>query len=486
VISPDLTAHEKPFQIVPGNPITRDVTGEEVYSSIYSMAESPLEAGVIWAGANDGPVHVTRDNGKNWTDVTPKGLFPGGRVQNIDASARRKGSAYIAVYRYLREHDLNPYIYRTDDYGATWTKLTDGTNGIPADHPTRVVREDPEREGLLYAGTEFGVFVSFDNGVRWQSLQQNLPATPVTDIRVHRGDLVIATMGRSFWIMDDISPLRQMSSSPSFTLLQPSTRVRYRRAGGGRSGSPQYPPVALPIDYILPAGFAGPIALELSDASGRLVRTIRARTGGQRAGSSRRGAESDDPDAPSGGRGRGSAALLGTKAGHNRYLWDYRWSNGGPLVAPGRYTARLGSHSHVFEVVVDPAVLRDGITVDDLVAQQEFLLRVRDAQAEATELRTRIQRTMEQMAVPYPPSPGPGERTADIRYAHPLQGLWARVATAPGTYEQGMLIDQLANIARAEGGADQKVGAESRRRLDDLLAEMKAVTTEFEKISGGQ
>ncbi len=145
VISPDLTWNDPKYQIVPGSPITRDVTGEEVYSSIYSMDESPIERGVIWVGANDGPVHVTRDNGKTWKNVTPKDLPPGGRVQNIDASHLRRGSAYIAVYRYLFEHDLKPYIYRTDDYGATWTKLTDGTNGIPVDHPTRVVREDPER-----------------------------------------------------------------------------------------------------------------------------------------------------------------------------------------------------------------------------------------------------------------------------------------------------------------------------------------------------
>lgn len=194
VISPDLTAHEPEFQIVPGNPITRDITGEEVYSSIYAMTESRLERGVLWVGANDGPVHVSRDNGKTWKNVTPKNLPPGGRVQTVEDSPHRKGSAYIAVYRYLREHDLKPYIYRTDNYGETWTLLTDGTNGIPADQPTRVVREDPARQGLLYAGTDFGFFVSFDNGRHWQTLQQNLPATPVTDIRVHRNDLVILSL----------------------------------------------------------------------------------------------------------------------------------------------------------------------------------------------------------------------------------------------------------------------------------------------------
>jgi photosystem II stability/assembly factor-like uncharacterized protein len=171
-ISPDLTANEPQYQIVPGNPITRDVTGEEVYSSIYAMIESRLENGVIWVGANDGPVSVTRDNGKTWKRVTPPAIGPGGRVQTIEDSPHRRGTAYVSIYRYLREHDLKPYIFKTTDYGATWTSLADGKNGIPIDHPVRVVREDPAREGLLYAGTEFSAFVSFNGGRQWQSLAQ--------------------------------------------------------------------------------------------------------------------------------------------------------------------------------------------------------------------------------------------------------------------------------------------------------------------------
>ena len=496
VMSPDLTAHEKDYQVVPGGPITRDVTGEEVYSSIYSMDESPLERGVIWIGANDGPVHVTRDGGKTWKNVTPPDLPPGGRVQNIDASHIRKGSAYVAVYRFLREHDLKPYIYRTDDYGATWTRLTDGTNGIPDDHPTRVVREDPERAGLLYAGTEFGIFVSLDNGLRWQPLQQNLPATPVTDIRVQRADLVIATMGRSFWIMDDIGPLRQMAGAGTeLTLLRPSSRIRYRRAGGRRGAAPQYPAVALAIDYLVPEGFSGPLTLTISDAQGRNVRTMDSTAAGRR-GQGRGTTAPDepvDPDmAPAAGRGRGAAAPLTTRSGHNRYMWDYRWSNNGPMVAPGKYVASLASASagsasppHLsreFEVQVDPGVLRDGMTVADLVDQQNFLLRLRDAIADATRLRTATQQAMQKADIQPARSPGPGQSINNIEYNHPLQRIWARLVTAPGTYEQGMLIDQLGNIARAEGGADQKVGAESRRRLDDLLAEMKAIEAELRKV----
>ena len=195
-ISPDLTAHPEGTQGASGEPITRDATGEEVYSTLYSIRESPVQKGVIWTGSNDGLIHVTRDDGKTWTNVTPKGLPPGGRVQNIEPSPHRAGTAYAAIYRFLLG-DFAPYIYRTDDFGKTWTRLTDGKNGIAADEPTRVVREDPDRAGLLYAGTEFGMYISFDNGAHWQTFQLNLPDTPVTDIKVAHKDLVLSTQGRS-------------------------------------------------------------------------------------------------------------------------------------------------------------------------------------------------------------------------------------------------------------------------------------------------
>jgi photosystem II stability/assembly factor-like uncharacterized protein len=495
VISPDLTAHEPDLQVVPGRPITRDVTGEEVYSSIYSMVESRLEPGVIWVGANDGPVSVTRDNGRTWKRVTPTDLPVGGRVQNIEDSPHRKGSAYIAVYRYLREHDLKPYIYTTNDYGATWTRLTDGSNGIPDDFPTRVVREDPNRAGLLYAGTEFGVFMSFDNGQQWQALQQNLPATPVTDIRVQRQDLVISTMGRSFWIMDDVSPLQQLplsSSQPS--LLQPRDVIRYRYAAAPRGGSsvPQYPPVAAAIDYLLPPGFSGDVAIEILNSAGTVVRTVRSAGEESGAGGGRGGrvsnAASDAPSAeqeeagspqPSGGRGRGGAVPLTARAGHNRYLWDFRWSDNGPMVAPGRYTVHLTtgsvSQSKSFTVKVDPRVTKDGVTQSDLVAQEQFLLKVRDAIAQANGLRGRLQQAMQQKGIQPPPAPGVGESPESVQYSDALQGLWARLVPAGGAYPEPMLIEQFQNIQRMVGGADQKVGQEAIKRFDDLMKELKAI-----------
>jgi hypothetical protein len=172
-ISPDLTANEPDKQVISGEPITRDITGEEVYSTIYAFRESPLEKGVIWTGANDGPVHVSRDGGKTWTNVTPKACRPEAACRT-SRSRRTAGLGLHRVYRYLLD-DWQPYIYGTDDYGATWRRLTDGTNGIPADYPTRVVREDPDREGLLYAGTEFGLFVSFDNGAAGSRSSRTCP-----------------------------------------------------------------------------------------------------------------------------------------------------------------------------------------------------------------------------------------------------------------------------------------------------------------------
>ncbi|HXH06977.1 MAG TPA: hypothetical protein VNI83_10340, partial [Vicinamibacterales bacterium] len=299
IISPDLTANEPDKQVISGEPITRDITGEEVYSALYAIEESRLERGVIWAGSNDGPVHVTRDGGRTWTNVTPKDLPPGGRVQTIEDSPHRKGSAYIAVYRYLLG-DFRPYIYRTDDYGKTWTRLTDGTNGIPADTPTRVVREDPDREGLLYAGTEFGLYISFDNGRRWQPFQLNLPATPVTDIRVHRQDLVLSTMGRGFWILDNITPLHQLPPAGAATptagnggrssdgahgqsaaanaralLFRPRPAYRLQVAtSGGRPDLPEYPAAGAQIDYYFAETPRGPVTLEILDAAGRTVRRL--------------------------------------------------------------------------------------------------------------------------------------------------------------------------------------------------------------------
>lgn len=487
-ISPDLTAHEKEFQVVPGRPITRDISGEEVYSAIYAFTESRLEQGVLWVGANDGPVHVSRDDGRTWKNVTPKGLPPGGRVQTVEDSPHRKGSAYVAVYRFLREHDLRPYIYVTNDYGENWTLLTDGTNGLPEDHPTRVVREDPDREGVLYAGTEFGMFVSFDAGRRWQSLQLNLPATPVTDLRVHRKDLVISTMGRSFWILDDVSPLHQLAdlrmTAATPVLLTPRDTIRYRHATMGSGPDvPEYPPVAATVDYVLPAGFAGHVSLDITDSTGRLVRSLApgttAASSGQAMGGPRRAA------APPG--------TITVKPGHNRVRWDYRW-NAGPLVAPGTFHVRLTAGATTttksFVMRIDPRVTADGVTESDLVEQERFLLQLSATIDEARHLQRRLEQGMKSAGVPTPGPLAAGQRTfdpahgfADPRYTNALQVLWARLVSVPEPYPQRMLIDQFQYLQRMLMRADQRVGRDAYQRYDDLKIELDAIRAEVDKAA---
>ena len=470
-ISPDLTAFEPDKQVLPGTPITRDITGEEVYSNIYAALESRLERGVLWAGANDGPVHVSRDNGKTWTNVTPKDLPAGGRVQNIEDSPHRKGSAYIAVYRFLREHDLRPYIYRTDDYGATWTKLTTGTNGIPADYPTRVVREDPAREGLLYAGTEFGMFLSFDNGAHWQRFQQNLPGTPVTDIRVHRHDLVVATMGRSFWIMDNITPLHQLAGrhesivrTPAY-LFEPRAAYRMRyAANAGNPGEPEFPPPGADFDYYLAGEPTEPIALEIRDAKATEVPTI---PGGRAAPAAAA------PPGVVGGWGGGGATTLSKKAWHSRFRWDLRHGAGGPLVVPGTYQVRLTmgewSQSRTIEVRIDPRVAADNVTQADLEEQLDLSLKVRDAQAEARALAGALGQARDRFK-------------ADPAKLKAVQALLDRVVTAPIVYPQPMLIDQFSSIARMIGQADQKPGKDAWDRYHDLMQEMASIKDALAKL----
>jgi photosystem II stability/assembly factor-like uncharacterized protein len=542
IISPDLTAHEAQYQIVSGNPITRDVTGEEVYSTIYSMIESRLERGVIWVGANDGPVHVTRDNGKTWKNVTPPGLV-GARIQTVEDSPHAKGRAYISAYRFMREHDLKPYIYRTDDYGATWTLLTDGRNGIPGDYPTRVVREDPKQPGLLYAGTEFGFFVSFNAGRNWQPLQQNLPVTPITDIKVHRNDLVISTMGRSAWIMDNVTPLQQLaaiasgtrpaptaqasaSSAPSglaLSMVQPRVSlaslfdqaaapaappatagalpatlifapreaIRLRNSAAPASpDEPEYPGTSAQIDVYFQSAPAADTKVEITDARGQVLRAFTVLpAGGAPAG----GQEMRGPFR----RGAGSSPGLKPEAGMQRLTWDLRFPGpwapnapeggpGGPLVPPGKYTVKLTAGgqttTRTLEVKSDPRVLADGVTDGDLSEQVKLQLSVRDAVSDARKLQVSIEDAMKAAGVKPVATATPGATPASTKYDHPLQQLWAQVATTPGIYTQGMLVDQLNNVQRMIGQADQKVGKDAYDRFSDLQQELARLQAEFAKM----
>lgn len=476
VISPDLTAFESDKQVISGEPITRDITGEEVYSTIYAFRESTLEPGVLWAGANDGPVSVSRDNGKTWKRVTPKDLPPGGRVQNIEPSPHRKGSAYIAVYRYLL-NDWQPYIYLTNDYGATWTRLTDGKNGIPADSPTRVVREDPDRAGLLYAGTEFGMFISFDNGAQWQAFQLNLPVTPVTDIRVHRKDLVLSTMGRSFWILDNVSPLHQFSETVATQLLPPRTAYRTRYAGGaggsGRSAAPpEFPPPGAQIDYVLAEAPSGELKLEVLNSLGKVIRTATSSAAAPTQ-AERPVALGGDEEMRGPGFGGFAARPLTKRVGLNRYTWDLRIDGGGPLVVPGKFTLRLSadgwSKTQPLTVELDPRLAKDGVTLLDLREQFDLLVNVRDTISEARKLSQRLDTLLRE--------------NKDAALTPQLRDLRAKLVTASGPYPQPMLIDQLNSLSRMAGAADRKVGRSAIQHYGVLKQQLAALKAELGKLA---
>jgi photosystem II stability/assembly factor-like uncharacterized protein len=518
IISPDLTAKEPQYQIVSGNPITRDVTGEEVYSTIYSMIESRLERGVIWVGANDGPVHVTRDNGKTWKNVTPKDLI-GARIQTVEDSPHMKGRAYIAGYRFLREHDLKPYIYRTDNYGETWTLLTDGRNGLPIDHPTRVVREDPRQAGLLYAGTEFGFFVSFNGGRNWQSLQQNLPTTPITDIKVHRNDLVVSTMGRSAWIMDNVTPLQQLASMlsgpratgaghdggeyeqaaaagglPPVALFQPRDTIRYRSSTAPLTrDQPEYPAQFAQFDLYFASAPGAETRLEVLDAGGTALRTWNV------APPKSAGAPAQEMRGPF-FRGGGGSSSIRAEAGMQRISWDLRYPGpwtaqnpnggpGGPMVPPGKYTVRLTAGgqtiTRTFQLVSDPRVAADGVTDAAITEQVKFQLQVRDAISDARKLQQSIEQAMQKAGLKAQLAPGlPGDSPSTTKYDHPLQQLYAKVVDTPGIYTQPMLISQLNNIQRMVTQADQRIGRDAHDRYADLIKEMQAIEAQLKKIGG--
>ena len=473
-ISPDLTANKPQYQMASGMPITRDITGEEHYQVVYAIRESRLERGLIWAGANDGPVHVTRDGGKTWTNVTPKDLPPDGRVQNIEPSPRSAARAYIAVNRFLLG-DEQPYIYRTNDYGKTWTRLTTGQNGIPADYPTRVVREDPAREGLLYAGTQYGMFVSFDDGAHWQRFQQNLPGTPVTDIKVVGSDLAISTMGRSFWVMDDVQPLRELSqqvASKPRHLFQPRDAYRMRYGGGfgpQNPASPQYIRPGAIVDYYFAQSPAGEVKLDFLDAQGNVIRAF----------------SSEGPAAASqmqlGMRApvmvQAVSPRLDKGAGMHRFTWDLahpgawdespqRAGSGGPLAVPGSYQVRLSaggwSETKSFRVLMDPRIAQDGVTLADLEGQLGLSLKVRDALGEARMALQRVRDTKKTQ-----PQNSEGWRRLDA--------IETQLATASANgirYPQPMLIDQLSYLYGMITQSDQKVGRDGFERYDELRKQL--------------
>ena len=419
VISPDLTRNDITKQEASGGPPTKDNTGAEYYCTIFAFAESPITSGLFWAGSDDGLVHISRDGGTSWQNITPADLPEWALINSIEPSPHDPAVAYVAATRYKWD-DFEPYLYKTSDYGVSWTEIT---TGIAENDFTRVIREDPARRGLLYAGTETGIHISFDDGARWQSLQLNLPVVPIHDLVIKDTDLVVATHGRSFWILDDITPLRQdnkeVQQLPAY-LCKPRTTIRFmvnfgftRAALSGNfyrdSDNTQIvsrreerpgnitierplnaglnPPDGVIVYYAFASKPEGEVKLTFLDEQGNEIKTFASETEHKPAADPIDEEEEQKEKEPN----------VPKEAGLNRFIWNMRYPDprkvegyvasegvmAGPFVAPGTYQARLtvGDQALVetFEVRQDPRV---SATREDLEAQLALHLKIRDKLSE--------------------------------------------------------------------------------------------------------
>ncbi len=497
-ISPDLTAFEANKQVNSGSPITRDITGEEYYSTLYSIRESELVKGLIWTGSNDGVVSLTKDGGTTWTNVTPNSLPKGGRVDAIEPSHFNPAKAYIAVDMHLLG-DARPYIYKTSNYGETWELLTNGNNGIPSDFTTKVLREDPERAGLLFAGTDYGVFVSFNDGVTWQKFQQNLPVTPITDIKIFRGDLIVSTMGRGFWILDNITALRQPainSLNTTAVLFKPDTIIRYRYPTVRGISTLQYPDTHVNIDYFIPKGYGGSVQLDILDENRQNITTILSDSTMLKALAATAikidtvKTEVQEQEGVSevtivedmqlSQIFRYTDKKLSAKPGLHRFDWNLKqrgaWDKNikrrykrGPMVAPGNYIAvlKVGAQSfeQPFTIVPDPRVLSENFTVDDMKEQLAFQNKVILLLNEAKQLEADLETELEALE----------KNSANSVKSATTKETLQQLKNAEGAYPQQMLVSQIGYLLNMVSGADQLPGEEAEKRYLVLKEELSAI-----------
>jgi photosystem II stability/assembly factor-like uncharacterized protein len=475
-VSPDLTRHDPATLGPSGGPITLDQTTAEYYATIFALAESPLVKGLIWVGSDDGLIHLTRDGGLHWANVTPAGFGDFTRVSIIEPSHYAPGTAYVAANRYQMQ-DEAPYIYKTTDYGKTWTKLV---TGIPATEFARSVREDPVRRGLLFASTERGVYVSFSDGAQWQSLRRNLPIVPVHDLVIKDGDLIAATHGRSFWILDDISPLEQLADSTlaaSGDLYRPRSPYRLDWGqSGGFGDNPAHPvgknpPSGAVIYYSLKTANQT-ITLDVLDSAGAVIRSFSSAQDSltradSLAGEASKKARTDslhqagitdstkvdsilgdtlkDDDKPWPHR-PAPEPRLPNKAGLNRFAWSLRYpgarsfwgirdiATDGPMALPGRYRLRLhvGNETYVQPLVVRPDP-RGHATPAALAQQFRLLRQIRDTVNAATSTIVALRNARAQLDDRIPKLSGEAATRA--------QALRDRLWAAEDSLYQGRLQD---------------------------------------------
>ncbi len=502
-ISPDLTRNDTSKQGTSGGPVSQDNSTAEYYDVIYSIAPSPLAAGEIWVGTDDGFIQLTRDGGKNWHNVTPKGLPEWAKVSTIEASRFDAGTAYVAVDAHKLGND-QPYIFQTHDYGRTWTRSDDG---IRAPSYVHVVRADPKQKNLLYAGTELGAYVSFDGGKRWQPLQLNLPVTSVRDLVIKDGDLVAATHGRGFWILDDIYPLREIAAGAnpdSDHLYAARTAVRLHSEEGDSlpyESVGENPPNGAILYYSLADNTRGSVTLTLRDAGGALLRTF---------SSVPTPPENDHPlEFPSEKHPKPQA--LKTTPGLHRLVWNLRlkgpppipgayYDMGGPvapMVLPGRYSVTLTAGGRNFSqpltVVTDPRVQ---VTRAALAAQYALMLKLNQALADDHAAANAIRDVRAQLAGiqarlagrPGNPALVPEAAALDAKLEPLLQTFYQYRAHA----EEAMLNypselnSQLAYLELGVDSADSAPTAQQQSMYTALRAQLDAALAQWTALRDGE
>jgi photosystem II stability/assembly factor-like uncharacterized protein len=488
-ISGDLTRHDPKTMGDSGGPITHDMNAPEVYATVFALGPGKKDVNILWAGSDDGLVHMTRDGGRNWVNVTPKEMPDLGRVSQIDASAFSPGSAYIAVKKPLL-NDLSPYIFRTDDYGKTWTKIVSGIGALDYVH---AVREDPTRRGLLYAGTQHGFYVSHDDGARWQSLSLNLPDTQVSDVWVEANAIAIATHGRSFYVLDDIQPLRQisaeMTSATEGFLFKPADAIR----GGGTAT----------ISYVLKKP-AEKLTLDILDGKGQVVRSY---AGGMPAGRGR-GRGAPEPAAAAtpqegGGRGRGGPPTASMAGGLNRFNWDLQYagattfpgmilwgaSTNGPAALPGAYQVRLTVDGRA---QTQPLTIRKHpwreVTDADLREQFDLALQIRDKVSEANNAVIQMRRLKDQVKERLAKSPDAQLKSAGDKLTTNLSAVEEEIYQVRNQSGQDPLNfpikinNRLASLLGVVTRGDGKPIANAYPIFKDLTAELKVQTDRLQQV----
>ena len=497
----------------PGGPVTKEFTNVEYYGTVFTFAESPVLQGVLWAGSDDGLVHVSRDNGETWQNVTPPDLPEWAMISIVEPSPHDAARAYFAATRY-KSDDFTPYLYSTKDYGETWQRIT---GGLPDDDFTRVIREDPSKPGLLYAGTETGVYVSFDDGDNWQSLQQNLPAVPIHDFVIKENDLVVATHGRSFWVLDDLTPLHEITddlAEAETHLFKPRTAYRFpvRRGGLGGSEGRNYdrgdgaiifswdqttspegqpirrfldaganPPDGVTVSYYLNEEPEGEVLLTFEDQRGEVIKSF---------SSVLSSANKDDLRVPAG-------------QGLNRFIWDMRYPDAvkhsssvgaegyfstmrGPMAPPGTYTVALSvagkSLTQTFEIRKNPLITA---SQDDIEAEFQLLLQIRDKVSESQEAVRRLQSIRNQLEGWVSRTEGTQAHQAVDQAAEGIKEKLAAIEeelarTAPG--QPMKLGDKLAGLSVIVASADERPTQQSYDVYQEVGARVDLQTDSLRQI----